>query len=392
MPIDEPRDPADMATDTRLDTALGAAADAVRGPGLTLLWHPDVDRIGERAPLAALASGRSAELSRLTPEFMQPGGGVRRPLGESRLSRAPIRLVPAPGGDGVRLEAAGSRTPVDVDGRPLGEVRDVSADRLDRGAVLLLGGRVVLLLHRLDPQVPDLPHYGLVGESPGLLRVRSAIRQVADLDVTVLMRGATGTGKELVARALHDASPRRGGPFVAVNMAAVPASLAAAELFGAAKGAFTGADRQRAGYFRRAEGGTLFLDEVGETPTEIQALMLRALETREIQPVGGDRPKRVDVRVLSATDLDLESAVDDDRFRGPLLYRLSGYVLRLPTLDERREDFGRLLIHFLRRELDAVGEPERLDPPTSWFPAALCARLALLDWRGNVRQLANNAR
>ncbi|MEO1370547.1 MAG: sigma 54-interacting transcriptional regulator, partial [Acidobacteriota bacterium] len=250
----------------------------------------------------------------------------------------------------------------------------------------------MLLLHRLDPQVPDLPRYGLVGESPGLLRVRSSIRQVADLDVTVLLRGATGTGKELVARALHDASPRRGGPFVAVNMAAVPASLAAAELFGAAKGAFTGADRQRSGYFQRAEGGTLFLDEVGETPTEIQALMLRALETREIQPVGGDRAKRVDVRVLSATDLDLESAVDDDRFRGPLLYRLSGYVLRLPTLDERREDFGRLLIHFLRRELDAIGEPGRLDPPAAWFPASLCARLALMDWRGNVRQLANTAR
>ncbi|MEO1085480.1 MAG: sigma-54 factor interaction domain-containing protein, partial [Acidobacteriota bacterium] len=295
MPTDEHRDPAELATDTRLDTELGAAADAVRIPGLTILWHPDVRRIGERAPLTALRSGRSAELSRLTPEFMHPGGGSRHPLGESRLSRSPIRLVPAPGGDGVRLEAAGSRTPVEIDGRPFDGAHTISAERLDRGAVLLLGGRVVLLLHLLDPQAPDLPRFGLVGESPGLIKVRSAIRQVADLDVTVLLRGATGTGKELVARALHDASPRRNGPFVAVNMAAVPASLAAAELFGAAKGAFTGADRQRAGYFQRAEGGTLFLDEVGETPPEIQALMLRALETHEIQPVGADQPKRVDV-------------------------------------------------------------------------------------------------
>ncbi|MEM1178805.1 MAG: sigma 54-interacting transcriptional regulator [Acidobacteriota bacterium] len=390
MGIDDIRDPAEMATDTRVETGGLPGAQASRVPGLTILWHPEVRRIGERAPLGALDSGRAADLSRLTPEFMHPGGGPRHALEDSRLSRSPIRLIP--GGRGLRLDPSESRTALEVDGSSADGPSDISEAQLERGVVLLLGGRIALLLHRIDQQVVDHPSYGLVGESPGLGAVRTAIRQVADLDVTVLLRGATGTGKELVAKAIHDASPRATGPFVAVNMAAIPAPLAAAELFGAAKGAFTGADRSRSGYFQRAEGGTLFLDEIGETPPEIQALLLRALETREIQSVGADHPRQVDVRVLSATDLDLESAVDDERFRGPLLYRLSSFVLRLPALEERRGDFGRLLIHFLRSELEAIGEGYRLGAPCTWFPASLCAKLALADWRGNVRQLANVAR
>jgi two-component system nitrogen regulation response regulator GlnG len=178
-------------------------------------------------------------------------------------------------------------------------------------------------------------------------------------------------------------------------MAAVPPSLAAAELFGVAHGAYTGADRRRAGAFQRADGGTLFLDEVGETPPEVQALLLRALETGEIQPVGGDEIRRVDVRLIVATDADLETAVADGRFRSPLLHRLAGYEIRLPTLRERRDDFGRLFLHFLRGELATLGETSRLTPPPesrSWGPAALVARLAAYDWPGNVRQLCNAVR
>ncbi|MEM8930570.1 MAG: sigma 54-interacting transcriptional regulator, partial [Acidobacteriota bacterium] len=251
------------ATDTRLDSVLDGGLDRavdVRVPGLTILWHPDVDRVGERIALTGLAGGRSQELARLTPDFTPPDRPLSRPLADSRLSRTPIRLVPTP--DGLRIDRDGSKTPVEIDGTPLDERHAVDAAALDRGVVLLLGHRVALLLHRLDPAPPaaSSPRHDLVGESPGMLRLRRDVQRVADLGVSVLLRGETGTGKELVARALHAAGPRQDGPFVAVNMAAIPPTLAAAELFGAEKGAYTGADQKRAGHFRRADGGTLFLD------------------------------------------------------------------------------------------------------------------------------------
>src|SRR6185369_2634420 len=182
----------------------------------------------------------------------------------------------------------------------------------------------------------------------------------------------------------------------AVNMGAIPPALAAAELFGAARGAFTGADQRRTGYFSQAHGGTLFLDEIGETPPEVQVLLLRALETGEIQPVGAEAPRRVDVRVLAATDADLEEAIAAGRFRFSLFKRQTAYEIRLPALRERREDFGQLFFSFLRQELEALGEAGRLDDPgprgDPWLPAPLVARLAAADWPGNVRQLRNAAR
>jgi two-component system nitrogen regulation response regulator GlnG len=256
---------------------------------------------------------------------------------------------------------------------------------------------VALLLHFLDPLgAPGVPHFGLVGESLAAVQLRREIGRVAGLPVPVLLRGATGTGKELVARALHGAGPRRQAPYLAVNMGAIPTTLAAAELFGAARGAWTGADRKREGWFSRADGGTLFLDEVGETPLEVQALLLRALESGEIQPVGGDSVTRVDVRLIAATDAELESAVAAGRFRAPLLHRLGGYEILVPSLSRRRDDVGRLLLHFLRHELEAVGQGARLAPrrpeERPWLPAATVARLAAHDWPGNVRQLRNVAR
>jgi two-component system nitrogen regulation response regulator GlnG len=176
-------------------------------------------------------------------------------------------------------------------------------------------------------------------------------------------------------------------------MGAIPASLAASELLGSTKGAFTGAVRDQPGYFQRAEGGSLFLDEIGETPSEIQVMLLRTLETGEIQRIGGQDVQRVDVRLVAATDADLEKAVEEERFRGPLLHRLAGYEIPIPPLRERREDFGRLLFHFLREELRAFGQEGRLlrdgDP---WLPASIVARLARYPWPGNVRQLRNAVR
>jgi len=382
-----------------LETATRSTIDqrdisTLRIPGLTILAHADPDRIGERAALTALASGEEILLSRLEPVFAVPGDSRRRALADPHLSRRPLRLIPVPGG-GARLLAKGSKTRVEANGILVEDWREFSATELDLGVVLLLADKVTLLLHTLSPALPQVRHFGLVGESDNLVTVRQQVARVADLDVPALLRGETGTGKELVARAIHDASARSAQPFVAVNMGAIPPTLAAAELFGAAKGAFTGADRQRSGYFTRAQGGTLFLDEIGETPPETQVLLLRALETGIIQPVGSEASKKIDVRILAATDARLEAEIDAGRFRAPLLHRLSGYEIRLPPLRDRRDDIGRLLVHFLRLELESFGEAHCLETEAGkrpWLPAAVVARLATHLWPGNVRQLRNVAR
>jgi two-component system, NtrC family, nitrogen regulation response regulator GlnG len=366
-------------------------------PALTVLGHPDLSRIGDRAFLGELARRRPALLSRQQPRFSPPGALHGRPLDDLFLSRSPWRIEPLDGG-GVRICRESSRTRLAVDGAPVEDSIALTRDALEAGAVFELAGRVVLLL-----QTRPLPGagseggpgggFGLIGESAEIETVRAAVARVAPLDTTVLVRGASGTGKELVARALHERSPRAGGPFVGVNLAALPPSLAASELFGAKKGAYTGAVRDHAGYFQRAHGGTLFLDEVGEAPTEVQVLLLRALETGEIVPVGGQSPARVDVRVVSATDLDLESALREGAFRSPLFHRLAAYTIRLPPLRRRREDLGRLLLHFLRVELERLGgEPPPAEGREPWLPASLVTRLALYSWPGNVRQLQNVAR
>ena len=342
------------------------------------------------------ASAREERLSRLEPAFAACGEPLRRPLADPYLSRRPLSLRPEAGG-GVRLDCGDSPSSVVAGGELVRGDRVFTERELEDGVVLLLAERVALLLHRFRPVFePDLPRYGLVGESEPLLETRRQIRQVADLDVPVLLRGETGTGKELVALAIHQASARRDRPYLALNMSAIPSSLAASELFGAAKGAFTGADQKKRGYFSRAAGGTLFLDEIGEVPPEVQPLLLRALESGEIQPVGAEQIQRVDVRTIAATDSDLEAEIASGRFRAPLLHRLSGYEIRIPPLRRRRDDIGRLLIHFLRQELAAIGEAHLCDEPAAsgrpWLPASVVACLAQYDWPGNVRQLRNAAR
>jgi two-component system nitrogen regulation response regulator GlnG len=377
-------------------TPAGEPRPSLTVPGLTILGHPQFRRVGERAALLDLSSGRETLLSRVEPGFAPPGESVLQPLTVPYLSRRPWLLRPVAGG-GVQLVRGDSPMSLAADGDPIDREASFSAAEVERGLVLLLAGQVVLLLHRFRPVFPDsLPRYGLVGRSDSLLDLCRQIARVADLQVPVLLRGESGTGKELVAAALHRASSRRDGPFLALNMGALPASLAAAELFGAARGAYTGAEHTRRGYFRRSHGGTLFLDEIGETPQEVQPLLLRALESGEVQPLGSEETARVDVRVLAATDADLDQAVAAGRFRAPLLHRLGGYTIRLPALRERRDDIGRLFFHFLREELAVLGEELRLTDPGQdaqpWPPAAWVARLAAAPWPGNVRQLRNVAR
>jgi len=226
------------------------------------------------------------------------------------------------------------------------------------------------------------PASGLVGESAPMRAVHEWIAKAAPSKLPVLVTGASGTGKELAARALHAQSARAGGPFVAENCAALPATLIEAELFGYKKGAFTGADSDRVGLFERASGGTLFLDEIGELPLELQAKLLRVLETGEVRRLGDSRVQKTDVRLVAATNRDLDQLVRENRFRADLLYRMDALRVSMPTLDERVEDIPRLVDHFLRLEEAKGGVKRRIAPAVS---KRLCSRA----WPGNVRELSN---
>ncbi len=240
-----------------------------------------------------------------------------------------------------------------------------------------------ILLDQVRQTLPASPLRSIVGHSPPLCRSVETLEKVAPADAPVLLLGESGTGKELFARALHELSPRRGKPFVAINCAAVPETLLESELFGHAKGAFTGAVSDAPGKFEAAHGGTLFLDEVAEMSPGLQAKLLRALQGGEIQPVGAPRPKRVDTRIVCATNRKLEDLVAAGRFREDLYYRLNVVAIRLPSLRERREDLPILIRHFLvrfsaRQKMNLTG-----------FDRPALALLLNYDYPGNIRELEN---
>ncbi|MCB1954427.1 MAG: sigma-54-dependent Fis family transcriptional regulator [Rhodocyclaceae bacterium] len=225
---------------------------------------------------------------------------------------------------------------------------------------------------------------GFVGDGAAASRLVEEVRNLQGAERThVVVLGESGTGKELVSRAIHFGSPRKSGPFVAVNCSAIPAELADAEFFGHSKGAYTGAASTRHGYFDQANGGTLFLDEIGDLEARLQAKLLRVIEDGIVTPIGGGSPRRVDVRIVSATNLDLASRVADGRFRRDLYFRLSGYTVTLPPLRDRREDIPALVNHFLRQLASQMGR----DTP-GMAPAAM-AELCAYGYPGNVRELRN---
>jgi PAS domain S-box-containing protein len=224
---------------------------------------------------------------------------------------------------------------------------------------------------------------GIVGASPALMTMLSRITKVTGTDSTVLITGETGSGKELVARAIHRQSPRSSRAFVAVNCAAIPRELIASELFGHEKGAFTGATQRRPGRFELADGGTLFLDEVGELSPEMQVSLLRVLQEREFESLGGRERIRVDVRVIAATNRSLSAAVESGDFREDLFYRLNVFPLEVPSLRERREDIPLLVRYFLDRYAQSLGKSfSRVSTQTM-------ERLKAYPWPGNVRELQN---
>ncbi|MET0366456.1 MAG: PEP-CTERM-box response regulator transcription factor [Sphingobium sp.] len=227
---------------------------------------------------------------------------------------------------------------------------------------------------------------GLITGAPEMMAVARMVERVAPADVAVMLLGASGTGKELIARALHDASPRADGPFVAINCAAIPETLLESELFGHEKGAFTGAIRTTPGKIEGANGGTLFLDEVGDIPLPLQVKLLRFLQERVVERLGGREAIRVDTRIVCATHQDIEAMMREDRFREDLYYRLAEMIVRIPTLAQRPGDAALLARHFLKRH------GPHLNPQVTGFAADAMAAIDGWGWPGNVRELENRVK
>jgi transcriptional regulator with GAF, ATPase, and Fis domain len=223
----------------------------------------------------------------------------------------------------------------------------------------------------------------IVGSSPGLKKVLQQIQLVAPTDAAVLVTGESGTGKELVARAVHEQSPRKDRALIKVNCGAIPETLFESEFFGHAKGAFTGALKDKPGRFELADGGTLFLDEIGEVPLAMQAKLLRVLQEQEIERVGDTRTRKINVRIIAATNRDLKKEVDAGRFRQDLFYRLSVFPIEIPPLRERRDDIAPLASHFVKQTA------RRMNRPAPRLTQAALSHLAAHEWPGNVRELQN---
>ncbi len=239
------------------------------------------------------------------------------------------------------------------------------------------------LRYLLSEQRAQFGQYGIVGHSRAVQDVIARVELVAKSRSTVLITGETGTGKELVARAIHDRSAERSQPLIRVNCAALPEALLESELFGHVRGAFTGAIHARKGRFALADGGTIFLDEIATISASVQARLLRVLQEREFEPLGAERTQRVDVRVIAATNRDLQQLTSEGRFQNDLYYRLNVIPIRMPPLRERREDIPVLVDHFTQRISESLGKPDLR------FDQAAIDALCSYDWPGNVRELEN---
>jgi DNA-binding NtrC family response regulator len=336
----------------------------------TIVWHPDQQRIGEQC----VAPAQGMELSRNFPMFQRPDGPPA-PLAYPGVSREPLRIE-RDVAHNVQVTPPNSRMVVELNGTAITQAATLSKEQIEQGAILSLGGLVLVCLHwmRCAPAQASVP--GLLGVGTAAIRVRELVRQVAATDNTVLLLGETGSGKEVVARAIHALSARAQRPLVTVNMATLNDALAAADLFGATKGAYTGAASMRQGLFTEAQDATLFLDEIGNTPASVQPMLLRVLETGDYRPLGATTDLHSSARLIAATDQDLSA----QGFNQALLRRLESFVIQLPPLRERREDIGLLLLHMLEQRGAAAQ-----------FPAALAGRFACYDWPGNIRQLKHFA-
>jgi DNA-binding NtrC family response regulator len=369
----------DPETRARLDRALRQSGDG---------W--DVREAATATEGLALASAPDVECVLL--DYRLPDADGLTCLRELRRARPelPVVMVTGSGSEAVAVQAMklGAADYVVKHATYVQVVPGLVREALGRRALARLAtdssgrGGTPRGLPALDPPTrARFDAVGLVARSPAMLRVLALVARAAQSKVTVLIEGESGTGKDLCARALHDLGPRASRPFLAQNCAAVPEPLLESELFGHARGAFTGADRARPGLFEQADGGTLFLDEIGEASAAVQAKLLRVLQDREIRPVGATSARRLDVRVVSATNRDLRRDITEQRFRRDLLYRLSVFPIFVPPLRERREDIAPLAERFLEKCAREEAKPlAGFDPET----LALMERHA---WPGNVREL-----
>ena len=333
-------------------------------------------------PVLLIARAPEGELGRftLTEGTISIGSGTSNHLvvDHPTVSRSHLKMELRPGG--VWIEDLGSTNGTRYQGASVQQLM------VPIGATLVIGNAELLVEPANQPPLVELG--SLKSRSAAMQRAIKALAKAAPSDVTILIEGETGTGKEVAARAVHGASSRAAGPFAVVDCGALPRELAAAELFGHAKGAFTGADRDREGALESANGGTLFLDEVGELPLDLQPLLLRALESRELRRVGETEVRKIDVRVIAATNRNLLEESENGRFRRDLLHRLSVLQLRLPPLRDRKEDLP-LLARGIVDELTAPGVGEgRSVQGFTLGPEALRA-FAGYRWPGNVRELRN---
>lgn len=337
---------------------------------LTIIWHPELARIGEQA----IITSQNLLLSRYHPLFCKPEQpGL--PLGHGGISRSPLELsIDAQGG--VTITVPAGRMLVELDGKEIQGNHYLQPEQISNGAIIGLGRAVLLCLHWLTALPKNNAIDGLIGVGSSTQKARDLIRQVAATDATILLLGETGTGKEVAAQAIHSLSLRKHKPLVNVNMAALNDDLAAADLFGAAKGAYTGAQTARNGFFQEAEGATLFLDEIGNAPASVQPMLLRVLETGDYRPLGAIKDLATTARIIAATDQDLYGG----DFNPALLRRLESFVINLPPLRNRREDLGVLIVHLMQSSSLANIADKNLS-------FTLLTQFATYNWPGNVRQL-----
>lgn len=361
--------------DSTISVVLDGAAATRPLLALTILWHPLTSRVGEQY----LEAGETLTLGRYVPLFqrLDGDGGEAAPLAERCVARMPLTIRRRADG-GVDISLPESRMAFDCDGSTVTQSHQLTAAQLAQGVVLSLGRAVLVCLHRMTTLPKANAIGGLIGVGAAALQLRELVKQAAAVDLHVLLLGPSGSGKEVAAQAIHAASRRTGAPLVTVNMASMSESLAAADLFGAAKGAYTGSLTAREGYFGEAGEGTLFLDEIGDTPQAVQPMLLRALDSGQYRPVGASVDRRNAARLIAATDRDLERSA----FNQPLLRRLEAFVIRMPALRERREDVGLLILHFQRAWMRRSGQTVEL-------PLSLVRDMCHFDWPGNVRQLAH---
>jgi len=352
-----------VAFDRRTLIQTGLAMTSTRGRTAPRSYSLQV--LGQASPIVALGA---------RPVTVGAHGSCDLVLTDPQVSRKHAELAITP--DGIRVKDLGSTNGTWFQGTRIGEIV------VPGGATIQFGNTPVRIFAADAPSLPpsERDHFGqMAGQSVAMRELFAVLEMASPSDATVLIEGESGTGKELAAQAIHDASARAQGPFVVVDCSAIAESLIDSHLFGHVRGAFTGADRDRKGAFAEASGGTLFLDELGELPLSVQAKLLRVLEAQTVQPVGADRPIKVDTRVVAATHRDLQRMVAAKEFRFDLFYRLAVVHVALPPVRERLEDLPHLIATFYRRK---GLEPGPIDGDN-------LEKLRHYAWPGNVRELRN---